>query len=102
MPEEINQYDYQHDNIKQEIRERIGMSPPDIRGENIKTRVDNDFRFHPATPLTGPMHDTVREICRGAAHSLMAITPEGREQSLMLTKLEEVMFWANAGIARAK
>lgn len=28
------------------------------------------------------------------------IVPPGREQSLALTKLEEVMFWANAGIAR--
>ena len=33
-------------------------------------------------------------------HKLLELVPPGREQSLALTNLEQVMFWANAGIAR--
>ncbi len=28
------------------------------------------------------------------------VVPDGREKYLAFTKLEEVMFWANAGLAR--
>lgn len=66
----------------------------------IVTRIINDFEFHPATALTGPRHAEVREHCGNLAIFLVSIVPEGREQSLMLTKLEEAMMWANAGIAR--
>jgi len=42
------------------------------------------------------MRRTILEASR-AVHQLV---PEGREQSLAFTKLEEALFWANAGIAR--
>jgi len=35
-----------------------------------------------------------------AGEILMEEVPDGRERSVAMTKLEEVMFWANAGIAR--
>ncbi len=34
------------------------------------------------------------------AQYVLALTPESREQSLAVTKLEEAMMWANAAIAR--
>ncbi len=44
------------------------------------------------------------ELIRGHAQeyalSLLDICPESRELSVALTKLEEVVFWANAAIAR--
>lgn len=64
-------------------------------------RINNDFKFHPATDITAPKHGEVRDICLTAALNLVELVPMGREQSLMLTKLEEAMMWGNAGIARA-
>jgi len=32
---------------------------------------------------------------------LNEIIPDGREKSLAITHLEEVMFWSNAGLARS-
>lgn len=71
-------------------------------GMDIAYRIDNDFRFHPATGIDATKHETVRAILKGAAHSIVELVPAGREQSLMLTKLEEAMMWANAGIARSR
>ncbi|WP_395705260.1 hypothetical protein [Rhodococcus ruber] len=47
--------------------------------------IDNRFDFHPATTAEKRgEHGSIREACK----------------ALALTKLEEAMFWANAGIAR--
>jgi hypothetical protein len=62
--------------------------------------LDNRFRFHPATPTTGPKHDLVRELCLDLARQLVEEIPAGREQALAITRLEEVMFWSNAAVAR--
>lgn len=45
-------------------------------------------------------HVAVRLQIRKTMEIIGASVPEGRERSLALTKLEEAMFWANAGIAR--
>ena len=68
---------------------------------DLTDRITNDFKFHPADSDTGEIHQRIREACELAAHKLNALVPPGREQSLALTKLEEAMFWANAGVARS-
>lgn len=75
-----------------------GPHPPgdDVDLHDLTTR----FNFHPATPDTGPKHDKARTLCRQLAAELNELLPEGREQSLAITNLEIVMFWANAAIAR--
>lgn len=60
------------------------------------------FAFHaPATQEKRDEHTSVRQACRRLADELNERLPEGREKSVAVTKLEEVMFWANAAIARA-
>lgn len=60
----------------------------------------NRFKFHPANEDTGPKHQEVRQACFTLAEILDGLVPDGRELSTAITKLEEVMMWANAGIAR--
>lgn len=64
--------------------------------------INNRFDFHPATTAEKRgEHTSIREACKTLAHALDARVPNGREKALALTKLEETMMWANAGIARA-
>lgn len=42
----------------------------------------------------------IREDAKYFADMINSFVPEGREKSLAITKLEEVVMWANAGIAR--
>lgn len=61
------------------------------------------FDYHP--PLTDDVklrHEAVRSTLKSAAAVLVQLVPEGREQSLMVTAIEEAMMWANAGIARTQ
>lgn len=44
--------------------------------------------------------NTVRNTALGLANLLYDSVPHTRERSLALTKLEEVVFWANAAIVR--
>lgn len=59
------------------------------------------FAFHEAdTEEKRDLHRHVRLTMATAAGIIRETVPEGREQALALTKLEEAMFWANAGVAR--
>lgn len=61
------------------------------------------FAFHAATTVEKKMeHASVRVHCADLAHFIDENVPDGREKALAITKLEEVMFWANAAIARNK
>ena len=63
--------------------------------------IANRFAFHAATDEEKRMdHTSVREYCRVLADFLNGKLPEGREKSLAITHLEEVMFWSNAALAR--
>lgn len=61
----------------------------------------NRFEWHqPKDKNTATAHSLVRNACLDLAITLNNVVPEGREKALMMTHLEEVMMWANAGIAR--
>lgn len=63
--------------------------------------IRNRFAFHPARDdKTRDAHEAVRQVCGEIALIFAELLPDCRETSLAITKLEETMFWANAGIAR--
>ncbi|MEO0476772.1 MAG: SMC-Scp complex subunit ScpB, partial [Planctomycetota bacterium] len=47
-----------------------------------------------------PPLEEIRELMSSCMKAVLDVVPEGREQALALTKLEEALFWFNAGIAR--
>jgi len=63
---------------------------------------DNRFTYHPPRPELNQAarYESIREKARQFALYLADQCPESRELSLAITKLEEVVFWANAAIAR--
>jgi len=63
--------------------------------------IEHRFAFHAATTEEKrDEHTSARQHCRRLADVLDERLPAGREKALAITKLEEVMFWANAAIAR--
>lgn len=61
--------------------------------------VDNRFTFHAVQGDQAARYQEIRDQARDLAKTILALTPPSREQSLALTKLQEVSMWANAAIA---
>jgi hypothetical protein len=62
--------------------------------------IEHRFKYHKPDAEKAALHQIARARCRGVADDLNDLLPECREKSLVMTKLEEAMFWANAAIAR--
>ena len=67
---------------------------------SLLQRIDNDFVYHSPKEGQHELYATIRSRAKDLALFIAHSTPAGREQALALTKLEEAVFWANAGIAR--
>lgn len=67
---------------------------PEDRDE-IQTR----FTYHPPTFDQPARYVEIRRVARGVAWTIHQLVPPSRERSLALTKLQEAVMWANAGIA---
>lgn len=68
---------------------------------DLHARVDNDFVYHPPKPDQPEKYTRLREEARVLAHLIVDLVPPGREQASALTRLEEAVMHANAGIARS-
>ncbi len=60
----------------------------------------NRFKSHPVGPDGQADLQEIRDKCYELAKRIVELVPDGREQSLAITYLEQVMFFANAGISR--
>lgn len=62
--------------------------------------LDNRFVHHPPDEDRATLHQGIRDAGREAALRVLQLVPEGRERAIAITKIEEFVMWANAGIAR--
>lgn len=69
-------------------------------GGSQVARIQHNFSYHPPKNDQAPRYQYIRDTARNLALTIVENTPESREQSLALTKLEECIMWANAAIAR--
>lgn len=58
------------------------------------------FTYHAPTEGQPERYQHLRDVALGVARLICDEVPASRERSLALTKLEEAVMWANAGIAR--
>jgi hypothetical protein len=65
-----------------------------------ENRIENNFIHHAPKDGQAERYKAMRDNAKDMAMTILSFTPPSREQSLALTKLEEVVFWANAAIAR--
>lgn len=65
-------------------------------------RIEEDFKYHPPNGDTAEKYIRMRQKGKELALMIVGLCPNSRERSTAITKLEECMFWANAGIARKK
>ena len=63
--------------------------------------IDNNFCSHMLDSAQAEDAERIRGAAYIFAYAILQTVPDSRERSLALTKVEEAMFWANAGIARA-
>lgn len=62
--------------------------------------IENRFTYHAPKGDQPEKYVEIRELAKAFAYLINQLCPEGREKSLAITHLEEVVFWSNAAIAR--
>lgn len=62
--------------------------------------LENRFTYHQPHGIQPALYEELRAKAKALAKFILMEVPPSREQSLAITKLEEAIFWANAGVAR--
>ena len=65
-------------------------------------RIAINFTYHPPEGHEIAKYKRIRERAHDLAILIWDDCPDSRERSLAFTKLEEVVMWANASIARGR
>lgn len=66
----------------------------------MNKQIENAFTYHAPKEGQPELYTMLREAFKDVANLVDAHVPDSREKSLALTKLEEAVMWANAGVAR--
>lgn len=66
----------------------------------MNSQIENNFMYHAPKEGQPEKYTEIRGKAKELAYLIDELVPVGREKSLAMTKLEESVMWANAGIAR--
>lgn len=66
----------------------------------MNSDIKNRFTFHPSTPNTAALYESMRSKALELAAWMDESAPESRELSLALTNLDQAVMWFNAAVAR--
>jgi len=89
----------------EEEHENCGEKPDGSAAKYRVLVVENDelkkrFSYHRPNEDQPERYEKLRAMAKDLAKEMHRSCPRSRELSLALTKLEEAVMWANAGIAR--
>jgi len=62
--------------------------------------IENRFTYHAPQGDQSVRYERMRANAKSLATLILELCPDSRERSLAITKLEELIMWANAAIAR--
>ena len=90
------------------IEELVAWAVADVAKEKTmypidnqtRARIEREFTYQSTQPGQPERYKALREKAKELALLLAESTPNSREQAVALTKLSEVIMWANAAIAR--
>lgn len=71
-----------------------------IQNNHRNEMIENNFTYHAPQPGQPEKYQEIREKAKELAYLITRSVPPSRECAVAITKLEEAVFWANAGIAR--
>jgi len=79
------------------------MEQSKLQGRITVEELQNRFRYHDpqGKEEVEQLYRAVRSACLSLAFLIAELCPDSRERSVALTKLDEVMMWSNASIARS-
>lgn len=66
----------------------------------MNEQIEKAFTYHRPKEGQPEKYERLRNTAKAFAYLIDELVPAGCEKSLAMTKLEEVVMWANAGIAR--
>ncbi|MFC4768728.1 DUF7681 family protein [Effusibacillus consociatus] len=66
----------------------------------MNQQIENNFTYHAPKPGQPEKYSALREKAKEFAYLIDELCVNSREKSLAITNLEQVVFWANAAIAR--
>jgi hypothetical protein len=66
----------------------------------MSNQIERAFTYHAPKEGQPEKYQAIRDKAKELAYVIDKETPESREKSLAMTKLEETVMWANASIAR--